>query len=1351
MRKIYSLSLLLTTLLCTGLSARAIELKFEWDDPGSVRIQTGSLVGPFLEIPADQTSYTYTSDESYVSAYVYAEDGYFLNSLTLQDGKVLSSKNYKGSIGQSFYEDNVIKINAQKINRSENFTFDVVNGSNCFTATFTNSSYTLNLSNGENTIPYDPEIDKNLQISYINGTVPGNPSPALYKVTYDDTDVAKNQYYNQWTIPEIEPGKTVKVWTYEEGKEPVVNDYTLNLEFTDGTAGSLNNIFNFTTYQFLKDAAGNYIASGSFTVTEGTVIGLNFNEDYDITDIKLNGTSLASSATVNGNQWKFTVTESGTLSIEGSPKDYGQVTFTAYVMNPEGVVLTKGSYGGSDYADLTSGDAVSGDIQLSGTYILKAAESKVFTFDVDGKTPRVFISPEDGWYIQTVQTNDGSKFEEINSADESSTTFYVIAKKLDSAYTATFNVIGESASLTLKGDQSLSGNWDNPDSRFSLSDGIQDISFFPYYDLPLSISSTQGIDNLEVYVDGKVTQLDTDSQTKYIIDPYYPADDDAAQLHSTVTVYSGTTKGKVGNVSLTSTDISTRMQYSTARRTATASEQLLYGTPVYIYPGTSECIIKVNGTVVHGIDTDGTVVNGLDNEGEYVFEVNAVNTKITVAPQATFDIPKISPADGSTVNNIAKVTVYLPETVGSEHQPSITEEKAMNVTLTPENGEPIHATGSEEAVYDNMSGYLTFPITFDAVTEAGVYTLDIPAGTFFESEYDTDLWETVAVENGAVSKALTATITVDPNVKRAIDTYTLSPGSGSALNSISTVYLTLTEYSALDMFQIDETKEVTFSNGTTTYYANFGYDWNNVTNRGFVIIPRDDDYNDVSITDDGEWTLSIPAGALSYQGESNSAIEATFNISAEYPAYPITPVPGSVTGNLGKIVIEFPGAYEAEYTEGTYISLKGDDNDFDTSTGYVSGLNPFTIEFASLPQVAGEYTLTIPAGAFTIDGEPSAEVVAHYTYKPIYEFTPAGGSTVENLDELTITFPDATEVEFVGSRWSFSLTASGSYAAPGYECEQINSNAFRLTLPDGAGSIPNTSMATFRIDEGAFIIDGVPSPVISTTYRIERQIEASWTASPEKTIVYNESGIYWAFVFDESGSVSYPDKSKISVTLDGTEITSYGITPENNNLMMQITDPDLIKEGELTVTIEAGAFNISGTPNDEIIYTWNVVAPKEYTYTLSPDNSSKVNDLSEITLSFPEAETAEIFIPRGVSLKTNDYSYYGTATITEVAGSEHPTFSLSFDPAPENLGQYTLEVFHGTFTLDGVQESPEIELVYSFDKDSGVWNIGIDGKSTVTIVTIDGRVIAKDAPASAVDNLVKGNVYIINGVKVLIK
>lgn len=50
-----------------------------------------------------------------------------------------------------------------------------------------------------------------------------------------------------------------------------------------------------------------------------------------------------------------------------------------------------------------------------------------------------------------------------------------------------------------------------------------------------------------------------------------------------------------------------------------------------------------------------------------------------------------------------------------------------------------------------------------------------------------------------------------------------------------------------------------------------------------------------------------------------------------------------------------------------------------------------------------------------------------------------------------------------------------------------------------------------------------------------------------------------------------------------------------------------------------------------------------------------------------------------------------------------------------------------------------------------MWNIGIDSDSTVTIVTIDGRIIAKDAPASAIEKLAKGNVYIINGVKVFIK
>lgn len=1351
MKKLYSITLLLMMALVCGLSASAYTLTYEWEEPGSVKIQTGSMSGPYADIPADATSYVFEgTGMSYV--YVYATDDYFLQSLTMPDGSTktaYSSNNgrYAGgfisSANLEAWDGKTVKVNLTKINRTSEFNFDVVNGASYFTATFTGSGYTLDLKNGENKVMYDPTIDTNLQIAYINGSITGNPSPALYSVTYDGTAVEKARYYERWDIPAVDPGKTVEVRVFE-GEEPVINYCDLTLDIPANMDGCIISIRDWTKSVFITPT------DNKFTVTEDTDLALNFNtEDFDVTDVLYNGTSLKDKFQLSGARCRFTVTESGTLQIVGTPKAVDATVFTAYIQNPEGVVIEKG-YMSEEYADLSNGTAVGEATKISG-YTMPADETKSFTFEMTDKNPLLFISPKEGYYIVTVQYKEGESFETQTSAiNKENTTFYVIAKKLGETYTADFNVTGEGR-LVLSGS-SLS-NWDNPKHTYSLKDGSQQISFYPGYDLPLTLRAIGIAENFEVYVDGKVASKDSDNEDAYVINPYYPASASDAQLHSTVTVYAdGTSKGTTGTVTLKTTGTTAKMLYSAVRANGGTSATLLYGTPVYIIPASKNDIIKVGNTVVNGTDADGNPVNGLNEDGEYVMTVNAAMTTVTVtAAPKTFDFLKVSPADGETVNEFSTLNVITPMELGANYNmPYTTIEKAQKISVTPKDGEPVYATGLGEMGVDYTTGGFKFEITFDAVTTAGEYTLNIPEGTFFESEYDAQFEETVEVEDGEVSKAYTSTFTIDPNAKNAIDIYTLKPASGSALKNLDVVYLTMTELSGYDMVQHPESLEGVFSNGAKSYDAMISDDWDNPETRGFLIIPCEGNFEQVSITEDGTWELYLPAGTFKYNDQVSQAVEASFNISAENPAYPITPAPGSAVTNLSKFTIEFINVAEVEYNEAA-ITLTGA-GDFSASSRYVSGLNPFTIQFSTLPTEAGEYTLTIPAGAFTVDGQASEEVVAKYTFKPAYVLNPASGETVENLNVFTVSFPDAETVEFVGNERSATVTVGGSYATPGYTCEEEGNNTFKFTLLEGALSMP-TGVANLIIEEGAFNVDGEASAEIRASYNVAHEVSVEWTPSPEKTVVYSDYGFYVAFVFDETATVSRPDLSKVTVNFCGEDLATnkYEAFAEGQYLMFNFYDADLLKAGELVITIEAGAFNISGTANPAMTYTWDVVAPKEYTSTVSPLNDKTVSDLSAITIAFPEAATAELYNVNYISLAKSDYSYNVKPQVSEVEDSEYPTFKFEFNPAPVSAGTYNFNCYSGAFTLDGSQESPAISLTYTFDKSSGIWNIGIDADSNVTIVTLDGRVIASDVPASVITTLEKGKVYIINGVKVYVK
>ncbi len=211
---------------------------------------------------------------------------------------------------------------------------------------------------------------------------------------------------------------------------------------------------------------------------------------------------------------------------------------------------------------------------------------------------------------------------------------------------------------------------------------------------------------------------------------------------------------------------------------------------------------------------------------------------------------------------------------------------------------------------------------------------------------------------------------------------------------------------------------------------------------------------------------------------------------------------------------------------------------------------------------------------------------------------------------------------------------------------------------------------------------------------------------------------------------------------------------DNNAVYFGITDETLLVPGTLKITLPEGAIMLSGETNaNPITYTWNVRQPKEYTCTLAPD-AGTVSSLTEIKLTINGAETAEVTRTSGISMMGNNYSYYANAEIVKDAANPR-TFILKFPTesvnGPMTDGEYKLEIFGGTFTIDGAQSWPAkpIEKVYTLHMTSGIDGINADN-GTVTVISIDGKVVLKDAPASELKNLDKG-IYIINGKKRIIK
>ncbi|MDE5807565.1 MAG: hypothetical protein K2H76_05560, partial [Muribaculaceae bacterium] len=204
----------------------------------------------------------------------------------------------------------------------------------------------------------------------------------------------------------------------------------------------------------------------------------------------------------------------------------------------------------------------------------------------------------------------------------------------------------------------------------------------------------------------------------------------------------------------------------------------------------------------------------------------------------------------------------------------------------------------------------------------------------------------------------------------------------------------------------------------------------------------------VKLNANGEFVFNATGNAR------NNVVKVSPAPPVDPDTYLIYPEDGTTVDNLSSISITFPEVKEVEYNE-IPVTLVGPETNL-SSIDVHGNANEWTVGFHN-PAISGEYTVTFPEGAFTLDGKPSLETKAVYTFKTGWELLPAPGSKVENLDEIILSFPEAKEVQFVGQTYSFTLMQGNSYASPGMNCRKVEGASvptFSITLVEGAMAPP---------------------------------------------------------------------------------------------------------------------------------------------------------------------------------------------------------------------------------------------------------------------------------------------------------
>lgn len=404
---------------------------------------------------------------------------------------------------------------------------------------------------------------------------------------------------------------------------------------------------------------------------------------------------------------------------------------------------------------------------------------------------------------------------------------------------------------------------------------------------------------------------------------------------------------------------------------------------------------------------------------------------------------------------------------------------------------------------------------------------------------------------------------------------------------------------------------------------------------------------------------------------------------------------------------------------------------------------------------------------FTVTGEHSIEV-AYTGTANVPVFFPPTGETVETLESVLISFPEAKTAERNAEMSDDEISLVGNnqnYAAISVSVERVEADVptFRATF----NPAPVAAADDYKLimSQGFFTVDDdLLSTEASATFKLSPKLEEiNYMFEPDGPID-PEWGIMAGVAFDESVTVQMPStediKAKMTVKFNDNTLSypaDYTIEPIYNMFTFTLTG-HAGETGELYLKMEKGLLDILGNESPEIEHTWTVAGPKEYTFSFEPDFSSAVSSLAEIIVSIPEAETVEIGNPNGAKLSKKipggGYNYWN-GTITEIEPA--PTtraestqkFKVTFNNAPTENGEYMLEFIYGTFVHDGLESNPFSKAV-TLDTTTGITEIGADAWVNATIYSIDGRLLFKNADKAAVESLEKG-LYIVNGKKMLKK
>ncbi len=517
-------------------------------------------------------------------------------------------------------------------------------------------------------------------------------------------------------------------------------------------------------------------------------------------------------------------------------------------------------------------------------------------------------------------------------------------------------------------------------------------------------------------------------------------------------------------------------------------------------------------------------------------------------------VKSCKPVAEAVVKSLSKVTVRFDITKLGDNQVFCDATKADQITLSKAGAaEPIKATGVafDEMAYEEDT--MPYTIEFPETTEAGEYTVTVPAGFFWAAA------EQGAKPADAVSNdEITVKYTVDPNAKSGMQVYTiLDPvQSPETVESFEEVNIDFTEVSGQIQFA-DEPNITITKDGTPLAGVTCNLTWNwNLGNMHTAKVYFEKDEDTYVIKEDGNYELTIGAGSIFIENDQCEEIKAKFIVKSATKSYSWTATPQ----NEGKIdlptdkdsytqfTFKINGAEEVSYDEwedpnhdpiyGTtaksiQVTYNGESvkNVANVAAGGESNIGYSLRSNLDEPEIVigisnqvftkgGVLAITIDEGRCTADGNyPTPEIRYTCTVGEIQttkDYEVKVSPSMDISEEYLIDyFKDGFKIEFINAQTVVpnmvkdyddddkpimvlektprlkvgDVIYFGSVNVD--EVKDAECPTFIITYPE-MFDIDATlgGYINFSIDEGTFTVDGeYDSPAISQTWRLKRTKE----------------------------------------------------------------------------------------------------------------------------------------------------------------------------------------------------------------------------------------------------------------------